>query len=194
MYELYKNIINVHGSIVEFGVRWGQDLVLFELFRGMLEPFNYNRKIIGFDTFEGFPSVSEHDGNNQVGNMNVTNGYEKYLEKLLQIHEYNSPISQIKKYEIIKGDASKTFNEYLIKHPELIIAFVYFDFDIYQPTFDCLKSCKERLVKGSIVAFDELNHVDFPGETVAFKEIFDLNKIKLQRFSFSPITSYFIVE
>lgn len=51
MWEVYKKIIDVHGVIFEFGVRWGQDLALFESFRGMLEPFNYNRKIVGFDTF-----------------------------------------------------------------------------------------------------------------------------------------------
>src|SRR3972149_10486773 len=50
MYELYKKIIDVHGVIIEFGVRWGQNLALFESFRGMLEPYNYNRKIIGFDS------------------------------------------------------------------------------------------------------------------------------------------------
>ena len=35
MHELYQNIINVHGSIVEFGTRWGTNLALFESFRGM---------------------------------------------------------------------------------------------------------------------------------------------------------------
>src|SRR5208337_4902884 len=60
-YELYKKILNVHGSIIMFGVRWGQDVAMLEAFRGMLEPFNYNRKIIGFDTFEGFPSITMRD-------------------------------------------------------------------------------------------------------------------------------------
>jgi len=37
MHELYQNIINVHGNIVEFGTRWGTNLALFESFRGMYE-------------------------------------------------------------------------------------------------------------------------------------------------------------
>jgi hypothetical protein len=48
--EMYKKIINVHGIVCEFGVHWGNSLALFESFRGMYEPFNYNRKIVGFDT------------------------------------------------------------------------------------------------------------------------------------------------
>lgn len=50
MNKLYEMVVNTHGVIMEFGVRWGQNLALFQSFRGMYEPFNYNRKIIGFDT------------------------------------------------------------------------------------------------------------------------------------------------
>src|SRR4051812_17790685 len=57
MHEMYQKIIHVQGVVIELGVRWGQNLALFENFRGMYEPHNYTRKIIGFDTFEGFPSV-----------------------------------------------------------------------------------------------------------------------------------------
>jgi len=63
MHELYQNIINVHGNIVEFGTRWGTNLALFESFRGMYEPYNYTRKIVGFDTFEGFSGIDGKDGN-----------------------------------------------------------------------------------------------------------------------------------
>ena len=36
--------------VIEFGVRWGANLGLFQSLRGMYEPFNYNRKIVGFET------------------------------------------------------------------------------------------------------------------------------------------------
>ena len=53
-YEIYKKIVYSHGIIVEFGVRWGQTLSLMSALRGIFEPFNRHRKIVGFDTFEGF--------------------------------------------------------------------------------------------------------------------------------------------
>ena len=52
--NLYKQIINVHGEIMEFGVRWGPNLALLSSLRGIYEPYNYTRKIVGFDTFDGF--------------------------------------------------------------------------------------------------------------------------------------------
>lgn len=196
MYEIYKKIINVHGVIVEFGVRWGQDLALFESFRGMLEPFNYNRKIIGFDTFEGFPSVSTKDNLNlnKKGDMHVTKNYDAYLEEILQSHENASPLSHIKKYEMIKGDARVTFKKYLDEHPETIIAFAYFDFDIYEPTKICLELCRDRFTRGSVIGFDELNHPDWPGETLALKEILGLDKVRIERIPFMPTASFIILD
>ena len=61
MQRIYAEIVPVHGVIMEFGVRWGQNLALFSNLRGIHEPFNYNRRIIGFDTFEGFPAISGKD-------------------------------------------------------------------------------------------------------------------------------------
>jgi len=66
MNDLYRKSMDMHGVIMEFGVRWGQDLALFECFRGMYEPFNHNWKILGFDTFSGFPSVHEKDGSDDI--------------------------------------------------------------------------------------------------------------------------------
>ena len=90
IHELYKNILDVHGIVMEFGVRWGQNIALFETFHGIYEPFNRNRKIIGFDTFTGFPSTSEKDGTSDivtVGSYGVTKDYQAYLEELLIVRK-----------------------------------------------------------------------------------------------------------
>ncbi len=44
------------------------------------------------------------------------------------------------------------------------------DLDIYKPTLDTLKLVVNRIPKGGIIAFDELNHSDYPGETIATME------------------------
>ena len=64
--EIYEKIVNIHGVVIEFGVRWGTNLALFQSLRGMYEPFNHNRKIVGFETFEGFPSVHEKHGKAEI--------------------------------------------------------------------------------------------------------------------------------
>jgi hypothetical protein len=82
MHELYLKIVPVHGVIMDFGTRWGQNLALFSSFRGIYEPYNYNRKLVGFDTFSGFPSHAPQDGSDaaiQPGAYGVTPGYESSI-------------------------------------------------------------------------------------------------------------------
>ena len=196
MYEIYKKIVDVHGVIMEFGVRWGQDLVWYQNFRGMLEPFNHNRKIIGFDTFAGFPNVSKED-NLQIhkkGEMAVIDKYASYLEKIMAVQEKFSPISHIKRFELVQGDASITIHQYLERHPETIVALAYFDMDLYKPTKNCLAAIKDRLTKGSILCFDEINHQDWTGETLALKEVLGIRQVKIQRLPFMPTASYIVIE
>lgn len=192
--DLYTKILNVHGVILEFGVRWGQNLVTLNNLRGIHEPYNYSRKIIGFDTFEGFSTVDAKDGNHEIiktGAFSVTENYENYLQDILDYHESECPLSHIKKNIIMKGDASVELKKYLDAHPETIIAFAYFDFDVYEPTKKCLELIKPYLTKGSIVGFDELNDPQFPGETVALRETLGLNTVAIKRSKYSGIQSYF---
>ncbi|MCA1293982.1 crotonobetainyl-CoA--carnitine CoA-transferase [Paenibacillus sp. alder61] len=194
IHDLYKKIINVHGVIMEFGVRWGQNLALYESFRGIYEPYNYNRKIVGFDTFSGFIDVGPEDGGYvKAGDYSVSDNYELQLEEILNFHEMESPLSHIKKYELIKGDASETVSKYLKEHPETIISLAYFDFDLYKPTRDCLEAIMEHTTKGTILAFDELNYSKFPGETQALKEVIGLNTFAIQRSPLNPLCSYIVI-
>jgi hypothetical protein len=105
-----------------------------------------------------------------------------------------SPIPQKRKHDIVKGDAVQTVPKYFIEHPETIIAMAYFDFDLYKPTRVCLEAIQPHLTKGSVIAFDELNMPEFPGETRAFKEVLGLSKFAIRRMPFSPLTSYIVIE
>ncbi|REJ84078.1 MAG: crotonobetainyl-CoA--carnitine CoA-transferase [Bacteroidetes bacterium] len=197
MNDMYTKNISVHGVIMEFGVRWGQNLSLLQSLRSIYEPFNYSRKIIGFDTWEGFPSVHEKDGkeeNIQKGGYSVTRNYETYLQKLLRNLEKESPLDHMQKFELVKGDAIKELDKYLIAHPETIISMAYFDFDIYEPTKKCLELIRPHLTKGSVIGFDELNQPKFPGETVALREAFGLDRYKIQRSPYSHYQSYIIID
>jgi len=195
---IYTQVINVQGIIVEFGCRWGQNMALFSALRGIYEPFNRHRKIVGFDTFTGFPSVSDKDAKNhniiKKGGFAVSANYEEYLEQLLELQEKDNPMSHIRKFEIRAGDAILEIDKYLTEYPETIVALAYFDLDIYEPTKACLEAIKPHLVKGSLLAFDELNDHDSPGETIALRETMGLNNIRLRRYPYASRVSFFEVE
>ena len=198
MDHIYRQIVDVHGSIMDFGTRWGHNMAIFAALRGIYEPFNRHRKIVGFDTFTGFPRLTEKDnkacGIMHEGGLACSENYVDYLTKVLEYHENDNPVSHIKKFEIRAGDAVTEIDKYLTEFPETIVSMAYFDFDIYEPTKKCLEAIKPHLVKGSLLAFDELADRDSPGETFALKEVFGLNNIRLQRYPYTSRVSYFVVE
>ena len=197
MNELYQMILEVPGAVMEFGVRYGQNMALFANLRGIYEPFNWGREIVGFDTFEGFKSIDRKDGEASIiqeGAYGVPAGYEQILTQIMDYHESESPISHIKKYQLIKGDAVVTAKQYFEENPHTIVALAYFDFDIYKPTYECLQIIKNHVTKGSIIAFDELEYKDFPGEPLALKEALGFDKYALKRVPYNPLTSYLVVE
>lgn len=198
MNEMYEKIVNIPGVVMEFGVWWGQNMALFESFRAMYEPYNFQRKIVGFDTFKGYPKPGVKDNKNDYaveGSWSVTENYINYLTHLMDYHEQeNINNSHIKKYELVQGDMRLTLPEYLSSNPETIVALAFIDLGFYETTKICLEALKPHLIKGSIVGLDELNCHEYPGETVALKEVFGLNKYRIVRSKFLPDRSYMVIE
>ena len=196
-YELYKQILDTHGVILEFGVRWGQTLTILSALRGIFEPFNRHRKIVGFDTFSGFKGMSEKDGEKcktTDGSFSVSPNHMEFLNRLLEANDSLNPISHLKKFELVEGDAKHTIPDYLKKHPETVVSMAILDFDIYEPTKVALECIKPHLMKGSILVFDELCDDIFPGETIAVQEILGLNNLRVKRMPMTSRVSYAVVE
>lgn len=196
--ELYLKILPVHGVIMQFGVRWGRDIAAFEGFRTVYEPFNISRRIIGFDTFEGFPSVDPRDGDH---GMMVQQGlatapdYAAQLESLLALRQATDPLPQLKRTELVKGDVSETVGAFLAANPGVVIAMVHFDLDLYAPTKAGLEAIAPYLTKGAVVAFDELNSALAPGETEALREAWGLDRYAIRRSpQHSGQGSYLVIE
>lgn len=191
--SIYKKVLNVPGVICEFGVQWGATLAQLINLRSIYEPFNQSRVIHGFDTFEGFAAIHDNDGGNyRTGDLATISGYEKTLDRILSIHESFPPLQHIKKFSLVKGNASDTIETWLRDNPHAIISMAIFDMDLYQPTKDVLEKVIPRLTKGSILVFDELNCQFFPGETRALDEVIGLNNLRLYRNQFSPYSSWAI--
>lgn len=195
--ELYQKIVQVPGVVMEFGVWWGTNLALFESLRAIYEPYNHTRKVIGFDTFTGYPSIRSEDGDCDLarpGTYATSQAYETYLAEMLDYHQQENVMGHVKKYEIVKGDVTQTIDDYLKRHPETIIALAYLDLQLYEPTKKCLEAIRPHLTRGSVVALDELNCDEFPGETQALKEAWGLDRYRLTRSQFLPDRTYLIID
>ena len=180
--ELYEQIVDLPGVIMEFGSWYGQNLVLFSNLRAIYEPYNYTRKVIGFDMFNVGPDE----------NFRTPENYEEYLIKLLNYHEKENVLDHIQKYEIIKGDLLGTLPTYLYNNPRTLVALAYLDVQEYEPTAAAIFYLLPKMVPNGIIAFDELNNKAFTGETLAYQKLFKDVPHTIKRSRYLPDRSYVI--
>jgi len=197
LYELFKLTNNVKGSIIECGVNHGFGLMSWAKFSAILEPTNLTRRIYGFDTFSGFPSVSENDrskNSNHIKSGDLMADTFSELQELIKIYDSTRFIGHVDKVHLVKGDAVETMPKFIEEHPHLVVSLLFLDFDLYEPTKAALEAFLPRMPKGAIVAFDELDNPLWPGETLAMLESHRKERFQLRRFSFDPYISYAVLD
>ena len=182
-YELYKSIINLPGQVMEFGVYKGASLIRFATFRDILES-SFSRKIIGFDAFGKFPRQKKKEDAKFIRNFEEAGGYGIPLEELKKVFAHKS----LANYELIGGDIMKTLPLYLKEHPELKIALLHIDVDVYKPTLFILKKLYDRVVRRGIIIFDDFSTVG--GETKAVDEFLTGKKLLIEKLAISHIPSF----
>jgi hypothetical protein len=162
------------------------------------EPVNHMRRVVGFDTFTGFPSI---DANDLTGTLldyttagGLSTGAEADVAECLRLYDMNRPLGHISRTELVVGDALQTIPEYLEKNKHLVVAMLYLDFDIFDPTKVAIETFLPRMPKGAVIAFDELGQEYWPGETLALLQTVGIRGVRLQRFPFTPSLSYAILE
>jgi hypothetical protein len=171
-YELVKLIKDIPGAVVEMGVCSGNGLLSLIQCHSVLQPtYNQYREFIGFDTFEGFPSVHANDYttvvSSQVGDF-ANNSYDNIINVLDAHGKYLYVKPNV---TLVKGDVCQTLGPFLEENKHMLVSLLYLDLDIYSPTKEALEKILPRMAKGSIIAFDEINFKRFPGETIAVLEV-----------------------
>lgn len=193
MNDIYERIKDVPGVLMEFGVWWGQNLVLLENLRAIHEPFNKQRMIVGFDTFAGYRNFSDKDVRAAVmldGSYQTPEAYRDWLAGLLQVHEGSNAFGHVRGvHRLIEGDAAVTVPRYFEEHPETLVAMAFFDIGTYAPTRAALQALKPALLPGSVIVFDELTWPGAPGEAIAFKELFTDMDYAIEKCRYYPSKS-----
>lgn len=198
-YEIFKLVQDIQGCIVECGVRGGQGLMSWAQISAILEPVGGAfRHVYGFDTFEGFPSVAEKDvtsGAEQLdwkpGDLSVSSHDD--ILRCIELLDMNRLLAQFPKVSLIKGDFLETGRQFLDDNPHVLVSLLYLDFDLYEPTKAALEIFLPRMGRGSVVAFDEINHPLWPGETLAMLEAMDIREISVRKVPFDINISYVVL-
>ena len=151
-----------------------------------LEPYNFLRKVYGFDTFEGFPSVTEEDKSSsnaaitKIGYLKPEYDVFSELQECIAALDETRLLKHQDKVILVKGNAMQTIPAFLKENQHVLVSLLYLDFDLYEPTLLALKEFLPRMPKGAVIAFDELHDPKWPGETQALLKALDLNHYRLE--------------
>ena len=132
LYEIFKKVLEIKGSVVECGVNHGYGVMSWCKFSAILEPVNLTRRVYGFDTFEGFPSVSEKDRSSQSSHVkegDLAADTQEELEKLAEIFDSTRFLGHVPKLTLVKGDATETIPKFVAENPHIVVSLLFMDFD-----------------------------------------------------------------
>lgn len=196
LYEIFKLVLPVKGSVIECGVFKGFGLMSWAKLSAMLEPENLTRRVYGFDTFSGFPDVGEKDVNSlasaEKGALCADSHDE--LQDLIREFDKDRFLGHIDKVHLVRGSAETTIPRFMDEHPHLVVSLLFLDFDLYDSTRVALESFVPRMPKGAVLAFDELDNPMWPGETMALLETFGVSRVRLRRLEWDPYISFAVME
>lgn len=170
LYEIYKRIHEVPGHIVELGVAYGRNAIIFSHLMQMHNEQDI-RKYIGFDTFDGYTdqtlSTDKHLSSAAWKNISI----EKIKERISLAGNFSN-------YELIKGDLNQTLAEYLNQHPDFRAALLYVDCNAYQPALNGMNLLKDFMTPGGIICIDEKRQ---GGETKALIQFCKENNLRFMK-------------
>lgn len=167
--ELYENfdyllklyqIDKIEGVFVECGYGYGRSFTVLSHFSR-----RFKRKIYGFDSFAGFPQVSNKDHSPR----NPIKG-EWSVRTLCEAKNWvrNSGIFENdKSYELVSLNINSSAKNPILNEK---IALLHIDLDLYDGYKYSLELFWDQVQFGGIIVFDEYNSTNWPGAKLAVKE------------------------
>jgi len=186
-YELFKMTMGVKGDILECGVFKGISLVRWAGFRELFSEARL-KKIIGFDIFGNFPTTNFEEDKKLRERLISEAG-----ESSISVEQLNTVLDNKKinrDIELVKGDIVETVPRYVKNNPDLKIALLNLDTDIYEPAVVILEYLWPKMVKGGVLILDDYGV--FPGETKAVDEYFKNQSVIIRKFDYSATPRYII--
>ena len=173
----YINDENIEGDIVECGIYNGNTMAFICEIRNK---FNLNKKIWGYDTFDGFVenSFTDKDIDFKTGKKVIYDSSDIYYS----LNEVKNNIKQnnnknFQKYIFIEGNILETLN--IKENFPNKISFLRLDTDIYKTTKKQLEILYDKLVPGGVLHIDDYGIC--PGVKTAVDNFFSNKNIWLHR-------------
>ena len=189
--NLFNEIINVPGDVVECGVFKGSGIFTWLKLKKILAPNSF-KKIIGFDFFDTEKLLQELTGIDKERMKSLFVSRDFQLDESYKITLENMILECGfcgSDFELVQGDICKTSYEFAKKRPGFKISLLYLDLDLEKPTYETLSAFWPRVSKGGIVVFDEYGYHQW-SESLGVDKFVEENNLTLKTLDFGTPTAY----
>lgn len=168
---LKKRIFNKKLNVAECGVYKGYGLLLCA---EIASRFEAEVDFYGFDSFEGFPELSETD-------KKIAPEGAPYLNQTLFADTSFESVTNLFNEKGFKNIFLRKgfFSDSLPKEDHRKYFFVHIDCDLYDPHIECLDYFYDKTDVGGVILFDDYHSVNFPMAKLAIDKFLENKKEKL---------------
>jgi hypothetical protein len=186
-YELAASVRNVPGAYVECGVFKGASFARFAAFRHLFESEG-TRRLVGFDTFGKFPETAFEADVEQRRRFVASAGDESIsVDQLMDVLGRKNCQANV---ELVAGNILETVPDYVRRHPELRIALLHVDVDVFEPTDVVMRTLAPLVVPGGVIILDDYGI--FPGATQAIDAYLRGRREHIRKFPFALAPAYIV--
>ncbi|MDA8760487.1 TylF/MycF family methyltransferase [Amylibacter sp.] len=173
-YEIFKEVINVPGSIAEFGVYWGNSLFSWLNLLETFVPLDRGRKVFGFDDFNGYLRDKEDIDKVGVSYISEIRGNfvvdEGDVRDIIGIKNSDNVIPYDERCILYAGNITETINQFKAEQTGVRLCLANIDLNLKKPTKYTLENIWQLIVPGGIIIFRGYGSKPWEGESAAVDE------------------------
>lgn len=194
-HELYNLFLSSPGVILIYGYGYGNAIISFLSLRAILEPYNYSRKIICFESFKNSSELSYYTENrynftsDKYEYFSQSSDYITFLKQVIDFHEDENILSHIPKVDIYYANPVQDSKTVLKACKDLKISLVYFDRVFVENLIEVLHEIEPYLDKDTIICPSTINSYIPTGELDACREVLGKN-LQITKSKFIPDKVY----
>lgn len=174
-------------DVAECGVYRGSSLVPMAIY---LRQKGSPKRVLGFDSFEGFPESIQIDLELGGANLDSDKKVGGLSETSLELVQSKVDRFDLTNVELVKG----YFKESLQRYRDHQFSFVHLDCDMYSSYKECLEFFYPRLTSSGVLLLDEYNDPAWPGCNRAVDDFLSGKPEKVQSIVCDNYQKFFFVK
>ncbi len=181
-HDTFREILGVPGVVAEIGVLEGQSLFAMAHFSEIYEHRNYVRKIVGFDTFDGYTLPN---------GKRIEPADPALLDASVDLFNRAIQFNQFEKITLVKGPPEDTVPAFFQSGTGEVCGLLILHSGLYEVERTALEAVWPRMPVGGVVLMGGFASDETPQCTDVVADVIGIGNLEMHRFPFATKYCYF---